>query len=455
MFRSWLTEPATALTPLALALGLGLTGCGGFEERTVVLRSALDAGDPRAAIAAIDKELKVDHETDLPKTIAGDDALLVLDRATVQQALTQFLLSERDFQAADKAIDMLDLAHNAGDTIGEYVFSGSSGKYVAPPYEKLLINTLDMLNYLESGDLAGAQVEARRMSVMQRYLTDQLHETDNPILGLGGLLAGLTFEKAGQADEALRYYDEALRFHRYGFLVDPLRRLSASGTYSSPAIKAMIGDGPAPADLEKTGEGEILVVVGYGRVPHKIPERLPIGLALTLVADDISPRDAMGANRLAAQGLVTWVNYPTLGPERGRYSVPDFALDGRPMPLEEAVDISASVRAEWKKIEGKIIASAITRMVARLLVGQGIQAAAGRDSITGLLASLGAQATLTALDKPDTRSWETLPARVAVGRVRVPAGRHTVSLYARGAVRQGQVDVQPGGWALVSLQALR
>ena len=33
--------------------------------------------------------------------------------------------------AADEAINMLDLAHNAGDSIGEYIFSGSSGRYRA------------------------------------------------------------------------------------------------------------------------------------------------------------------------------------------------------------------------------------------------------------------------------------------------------------------------------------
>ncbi len=439
---------------LLLALA-GSTGCASFTERTLQVRAALDAGEPRAAIEALDKEMKVASESDLPNNLAGDDALLVLDRATIQQALTQFKLSEADFQAADQAIDMLDLAHNAGDTIGEYVFSGSSGKYVAPPYEKLMLNTLNMLNYLESGDIPGAQVEARRMSIVQRYLMDELHEEENPILGLGGLLAGLASEKAGQTDEALRYYDEALRFHRYGFLIEPVQRLAARSSYSTPALKEMIGDRPAPPDLDKTGEGEIIVVVGYGRVPHKIPQRIPIGLALTLVSGDLSPHDAAGANRLAMQGLVTWINYPTLGPERGAYAIPSFSIDHRPMPLEEAVDVSTAVRAEWKKVEGKIIASAITRMVSRLLVGGGIQAAAGKNSIAGTLLSLGTQATLTALDKPDTRSWETLPGRVAVGRIRVPAGRHLVTLEARGAVRQGEVEVRAGGWAMVSLQSLR
>ena len=73
----------------------------------------------------------------------------------------------------------------------------------------------------------------------------------------------------------------------------------------------------------------------------------------------------------------------------------------------------------------------------------------------GLALSLGTQATLTALDTPDTRSWETLPSRITVARVRVPAGRHAVFLDARGVQRRQEVDVEKGGWAVVSLMALR
>ena len=73
----------------------------------------------------------------------------------------------------------------------------------------------------------------------------------------------------------------------------------------------------------------------------------------------------------------------------------------------------------------------------------------------GELLSLGTQATLTVLDTPDTRSWETLPARVAIARVRVPAGRHTVHIDARGVLRDATVDVEKGGWSVVSLMALR
>ena len=162
----------------------------------------------------------------------------------------------------------------------------------------------------------------------------------------------------------------------------------------------------------------------------------------------------MLANKLAAQGLVTWVNYPTLAPGQGSYSIPQCILDGQYVALEQAADVTQQVREEWKNIEGKVVGSAVTRMVTRLAVGGGIQAAT-KGSLVGTLLSLGTQATMTALDTPDTRSWETLPARIAIARVRVKAGSHPVRLDARGVLRDQPLDVKPGGWALVSLMALR
>ena len=242
---------------------------------------------------------------------------------------------------------------------------------------------------------------------------------------------------------------------------EPCVEPQAPGQFRSPRIKALLHEGEkdekaAPGDKGADDDtGEVLFVVGYGRVAHKIPNRIPIGLALTYFAGSIQPHDAAAANKLAAQGLVTWINFPSLAPGRGKWDIPGCQLDGRYVQLEEAVDVDREVRTEWKKIEGKIIVSAITRLIARAAVGQGIQTAAGRDNIIGILASLGTQATLTALDTPDTRSWETLPARVAVARMRLPPGRHTVVIDARGWKRTQDVVVEKNSWQVVSLMALR
>ena len=440
---------------LALAALVLVEGCASHSEQMLPVRSALDAGDPRGAIALLDETMGVKSDADLPADMKSDKALFVLDRGSIQQSIGGYDRSKADLEAADKAIDMLDIAHDAKDTLGEYVFSGSSGRYQAPPYEKLLVNTLDMLTYLELRDLDGARVEARRLAVMQKYLSDELHEGDNAVIGLGGMLAGLTFEESGQIDEALRWYDQTLAFTGFRALSGPVRRLMQRGSYRSSRLKELEAGAPATPDPMQTGEGELVFVVGYGRVPHKIADRVPIGLALTLYADALSPDSVRQANALAAQGLVTWINFPTLGPERGGYTVPACVLDGQYVTLEEAVDVTAQVRGEWKKIQGKIIVSAITRLIARLALGTAAKAAAGNNGLLGEILSLGTQATLTVLDTPDTRSWETLPARVAVARVRVPAGKHTVHIDARGVLRDTTVNVEKGGWAVVSLMALR
>lgn len=442
-----------------------LVGCGGHEARTLRVRNALDAGDPKVAIAAINEELSVGSDADYPKKVEGDDALLVLDRATLQQSLVQFEKSKRDFEVADKAIDMLDLGRGTSDSFAEYVFSDSAGKYAAPPYEKLLINTLNLVNYLELGDLGGARVEARRLAVMARYYKDHLPGEDTRVLGVGAALAGFAFEQSGEGDEALRWYDEALARGRSDLVRDGVRRLVAAGaTYSSPRIKEAVsaGDGARDGTAEGVGErakpepgGDVVVIVGSGRVPHKIANRIPIGLALTLYANSIQPSDQAAANRLAAQGLVTWINFPSLAPGEGSHAHASCSIDGRTVALEEAADVEREVRAQWKKIEGKVIVSAITRMVARVAVGEGIRAASGRDNVVGLLASLGAQATLSAMDTPDTRSWETLPSHITFARLRLPPGRHRIVLEARGARRDQAVDVKSGGFRVVSLLSLR
>lgn len=427
--------------PLFFALGvmLALTGCsGGLSDRTRAMRTALDAGDPRLAIAHLNGELGVSRDDARPRRLVGEQALLLLDRATLQQSLAQLSNSKSDYEAADKAIDMLDLSHGASDAIGRRVLSDSAGRYVAPPHEKLLVNVLNLVNYLETGDLSGAHIEARRMSVMARYLRERDPRERRPsaALGLGSLLAGFAYEKSGDDEEANRYYKEANALD--------WRAQSAS-----------------PGDGEGDSEGsELLVVVGWGRVPHRVAQHVPIGLALTRVSPVLAARDREAASRLAAQGLVTWVSFPTLAPERALDEVPTVLVDGRAVPLDATLDVEAEVRAEWRRIEGDVMAAAVTRAVARVLVGKAIEGVANTSEkkevkAVGFLLSLFAQAAMSAADVPDTRSWETLPARVGVARVRLPPGEHRVLLRARGSEREGKVQATPASWHAVTLFALR
>jgi hypothetical protein len=235
----------------------------------------------------------------------------------------------------------------------------------------------------------------------------------------------------------------------------------ARSGYGSPRLRKLIGLSnderpPAPPDTEaEQQQGELLVIVSYGRVPAKVARRLPIGLALTYASGALSPNDHARANRLAVQGLVTWVNFPELGKARGQYDEPWFRLDGKQLPLEGIVAVDHEAKKAWDDAKGTVIASAITRMIARIAAGEGVRQAAGKDhAVAGILLSLATQATLTATDTPDTRSWATLPARMAFARIRLAPGTRTIQVKARSQHLEQKLTIKPGGFAVVNLTVL-
>ncbi|HET9960445.1 MAG TPA: hypothetical protein VFQ61_38510, partial [Polyangiaceae bacterium] len=227
----------------------------------------------------------------------------------------------------------------------------------------------------------------------------------------------------------------------------PVQRLLGTGSYMSPRLREIAA--PSGATEAASDEGEILAVVSFGRVPVKIAQRVPIGLALTYASGALSPTDASRANYLAGQGLVTWVNYPELEPSRSSFGSPSFSLDGSSVALESPTAVDEEARRAWDDAKGTVVAAAITRMLSRVVAGEAVRQTA-KDGLVGALLGLGVQATLTAADTPDTRSWQTLPARMVFGRARVKAGQHEVVLTSRGVKKRETVTVKPGGFAVVA-----
>src|SRR6187402_3440693 len=83
---------------------LGLQACAGHSDRTLEARSALDAGNPEAALKLYNEELEVKTEKDLPEDTSGDNTLLILDRSMILQQLEKYELASRDLELADKEI---------------------------------------------------------------------------------------------------------------------------------------------------------------------------------------------------------------------------------------------------------------------------------------------------------------------------------------------------------------
>jgi tetratricopeptide (TPR) repeat protein len=457
------------LAAIAVAAALA-AGCAGYAGDVAEIRSSLLAGNAARALSSADAALEVDAPDGYPRDVGGDTALLVLERASIKQALGQSESSALDFRVADKNLELLDLKHDTAGNIGKWLFSDNVTVYKAPPHEKLLLNALNMLNYLAVGDLEGARVEARRFDVVRRYVEDAYSPAEAQ-LGFGDYLAGFTYEMSGRYEQALYHYDRALAAGVGAAVEETIRRLAACDPFRTDRITALLAAGEANAapgcDARAADRGTVLIVAANGLAPYKRAIRLPIGAAL-VVAGNVMYGPSMGmsdtgkANELAAKGLLTWINFPDLTRSRPRFARTGAAIDGRPVALPIREDVTRLVTADWDAIKGTLMGAAIVRMVTRAVAAEATQRGAEAGGAAGglaLLAGLAVEGALFAADTPDTRSWVTLPSEIFVARAEVARGRHQVSVTYEGAsgrvASNRAIDVPPAGFAVVTAASMR
>jgi len=446
----------------ALALALCLAGCGGYAGTSEAFRKSLNHGAPETALSSVNEALGVDRAEQLPSDAGADTPLLLLERGTILQAMGRYADATRDFQAADAKLEVLDLSTDAIGALGKYLFSDDAQLYKAPPHEKLLLNTLNMVNYLALGDASGAKVEARRLVVNGKYLENTGESDDRRMMALSSYLAGYAFEAAGDSGEAMRYYGDAYVAGGVPTLDEAIRNLHARSGAEDPRVRPVLEAGGAPEAANHDATTDLLVLVQTGMAPYKQPERVPIASALIISSRDgrgrLSAADERRAHTMAAKGLLKWVNYPSLKRVRGHRAIAGVTLDGRSLPGGSALDVEQRVIDQFERAIPSLVAASITRMIARAVAGELSQSATGKGSgsgLAGLLVGLAVEGAMTAADTPDSRGWVTLPATLSVVRARVPAGQHRVVVNYGGESREVEVDLPPGGWKLLNFSAVR
>lgn len=430
---------------LGIALGLGGAGCATYSDRVLTASQAAAGGNYVAAIDSINQVLGVASPTELPAKWGADQALAALERGVLLQSLGRHADAARDFSAAEAEIELIDLSRDPVGSIGAYLYSDSAKPYAATPSERLSLNALNLLNFLAQGDLSGAAVEARRFQAMREYLDSEGVDVGGVDV-FGAYLAGFVFEKLGEPDRALRYYEEALAAGTLESLRAPVARLAAIAPYRGPRIEALLSAGAKGAS--RPPDGEVLIVLGLGRVPYKVPERVPVGAAIgyagALVTDDL---------RWLSRGVGKVVVYPELAAAPSRLGAPSVRIAGAGAGVERLIDLDAAARREYEAMKPAIMAAAVTRLATRAAVAEGVRAAGRQESnILGEVLALLFEGALVAADRPDTRSWTMLPGRVLVTRREVPAGRHAVEVEFAGAPearRTEEVEIPSGGFAAV------
>jgi hypothetical protein len=472
---------------LALLVLLTGMGCATYTRSVRDAQVDLKAGRPESAIEVINEELDVETKEEVPKDLKKDRVLLALERATLLQATADYELAARDMIAVDQRMEWLNLDGEGSIDLAKYLYSGSATPYRAPAYERLLLNTLNMLNFLAMRDFQGAKVEARRFLLLEDFFVDP--DRDDvlvpEILAAGNYLGGVAFEGSRDYDQAIRFYARAWK---YGYRPAELRdRLVALGRLTGWRGKAIATPENGLEDIfveaglkgailaseyrRRYIDGQLVAVVQTGMAPYKVPERIPIGAALAYSRHHhhrrhhLTSAQVARVHELSAAGALKWVNFPVLvDPGWARSRTVRLSVDDQTRELEHLANISAQVHAAWNRIAGALMAAAILRMITRAVAGGATRAgsriaAEAKDApaigVLGWIAGLAVEGAMAAADTPDTRSWTTLPGMVRIARLRLEPGWHRIRLQVNGRTDERTVQLPEEGITVVNFSRLR
>lgn len=473
---------------ILVTLGIALSGCASYTTSLRDAQAAVRSGRVESAMEVVNERLDVDEAAALPDSLRKNRVLLLLERATLLQALGEYELAARDMMIADQRLDWLDLDGAGSVDVAEYLYSGSATPYRAPAYERLLLNTLNMINFMAMRDFEDARVEARRFQIIAQFLIDDGGESIAPqLLAAGNYLGGVAFEASREYDVAVRYYARAWAYgyRNHAFrtqLVDLVRVTAWSGAgvpYVGDDIDEMLAEAKSRGPMSSRQyrarhvDGQLLVVAQTGLVPYKIPERIPIGAALTwhttyyhhYPRHGLSTSQRAEAHRLVAAGVLKWVNFPVLSHvglprHRGaRLSIDDSAVE-----LALLSDVADQVERAYQSVAGALIGAAISRMIVRAVAGGATRAgsralAQSRNQpaigVLGWLAGLAVEGAMTAADVPDTRSWTTAPGQLWIARRKLPPGQHRVAVEVGGRREERAATISPDSLRVVNFSRYR
>jgi hypothetical protein len=133
-------------------------------------------------------------------------------------------------------------------------------------------------------------------------------------------------------------------------------------------------------------------------------------------------------------------------------------VGGQLAPGGVALDVELSAMQYFDSVKGSILAAAIVRLITRAIagsIGEAVGKKATKSGAAGFLIGLIIEGTMTATDRPDTRSWVTLPGRFYIARIRMPEGEHRLKVRHRNRNVTRTVNVKNGHIKVLNFSAIR
>lgn len=392
---------------LTAAIVLVLPGCATFSVSVNQMEKATANRDLDGAIKALD----------ILKLSGPDEALYHLNKGTLLRLQGKYAESNRHFDAAKSLMERFN-AISVTEQLASITVNDTMKAYEGLPGEQLMVYAFESLNYLQSGDVEGAAVEARQFDVKQRLIAEK--NNANYLSGaFVRYLNSMIFEAAGEKDEARIEMENAVAAYK--------------AQNSLPVPKSLTDD------LKRRSEGK--------SAPSEAVFILHNGMGPTLsetVVRVVNPQPQTGS-------AVFSLAVPKLTKRYVPVARIVMSSEGASATSEIVEDVNDIAERSLKDRLPNIIARGVARMVAKNV------AVTEAKKKGGTLAGFFTNLTTTVSERADTRSWSLLPGNILMARLPLSAGTHDLSISyysASGDVLEthefNEVLIRPGRKVFIS-----
>lgn len=417
---------------LIVAASLVLGGCADNALFTR-LDERLIRGDCPAAIALIDTQESPDS--------AAENLPLLLNAAMVYLQCGDFDQAQHYFRMAEDLAERLWTESVTRNALS-LVTNDRVMAYAGEDFERVMIHLMSAIGYLQAGQSDEALVEVRRLNTLltlynDKYAEKNVYKDD----AFARYLSGMLREADGDWDGAFIDYRKAVQVYRddyriYGtrvpesLLVDLVRAAKAADRLSNvaelipgEAVERWLHDPVAP------DYGKLVFVTFAGYAPEKVQDMVvvptpygPVGVAFPRMVIT-SPR--CGSGRISVYG-------------REHFYESDLTM---------VEDINRIAVKNLDDRRGRILAKAVARAAAKQIAIHSIARSSERRDDQQTIAAILNLVNILLVERADTRSWRTLPGRIYMTRLYLPAGDYTAELEACGTVNAdlGAFTISPGG----------
>ncbi len=327
--------------------------------------------------------------------------LFLMERGLIYHTNEKYEKSNHDLLEAARQAEELEMI-NVTEQAGSFLSSDLVLTYRGEPFERVLLHTYSAISFLKLRKWEDALVECKRaLKKLDRSPVPEGQPFTN-------YLAGICYEIMGDYDDARIEYEKVKKAHpEIPFLKNDIERVSA-------------GRGIAP-------KGELICFIQVGKSPMKLPIEFFIPPDKRFIIPEYHPR-----NSLCKKAIVV-VNPAGLSPSlsansREKTEAAQTGVSGEQTMMFEHSESYVLTDLEvlaMKTLRGRM-EKEIAREIARLVIKEKVSREVEEQSSKA--AGVATRIVFMLAESGDTRSWQTLPARLEVARLLLHPGAYQVRI---------------------------